>query len=284
MGPGINFVVAMRQRYQTVSTAAQPLLQKPARDLTLEEAWVLIEYHVLSGQMKLIDGFGKGNEDRVRVDTLIAEVQFMQQNDRGHTTRWGTGTPAKAPSFYPTPQFAIVLYRLAVWLKTRWGASTIVWGGIGGARDTGNCHVGGHCVDFYGATTARGGVFDVARDWSSQPVYTKDGKLHPSEGNDPWGRDSKTYYRLLMTKDVEEREKTDSLYWNPRARDFFLDLFQFIAAECNSSGDSPPSDMRGGAQLKYGVTKYPDYPEVDGRGGRRSHWDHVHFQLGKAFY
>jgi hypothetical protein len=50
----------------------------------------------------------------------------MQQNDRGHTTRWGTGTPVKTPSFYPTPQFAIVLYRLAVWLKTKWRASTIV--------------------------------------------------------------------------------------------------------------------------------------------------------------
>ena len=137
MGPGNSFVVAARLRYQAVSAAAQPLLQKPARDLTRQEAWILIEYHVLSGQMKLAEGFGNGNEDRVRVETLIADVQFLQQNDKGHTTRWGSGTPRKAPSFYPTPQFAIVLYRLAVWLKSRWGASTIVWGGIGGARDTG---------------------------------------------------------------------------------------------------------------------------------------------------
>ncbi|MBL8211608.1 MAG: hypothetical protein JNK87_12885 [Bryobacterales bacterium] len=232
MGIGSNFATIARQRYQAVNTAAQPLLQKPARDLTLREAWILIEHHVYGGQMKLTGGFGNGNDTRVRVDTLLAGVQYMQQNDRGHTTRWGTGTPAKTPSFYPTPQSAIVLYRLAVWLNTRWGASTIVWGGIGAARDTGNCHVAGHCVDFYGATTARSGVFDVARDWSSRPVYKKDGALQPAVGTDPWGAATITSYRLLHTRDVEERLKSDRLYWNPRSRDFFLDVFQFIAAEC----------------------------------------------------
>ncbi len=284
MGPPSTFVVAARQRYQAVTAAAQPLLQKPARDLSRAEAWILIEFHVFNGQMNLVNGFGNGNEDRVRVGTSLAEVQFLQQDDTGHSLRWGSGTPAKTLSFEPTPQFAIVLYRLAVWLRTRWATSTIIWGGIGGARDGRNCHVGGHCVDFYGATTGRGGVFDVARDWSSQPVYANDGSLHPKKGNDAWGNATRTTYRLRKTRDVEERLKTDKRYWNPRARDFFLDVFQFIAAECNNSGDSSVADMSGGAQLKLGVTKYPDYPLPEGRGGRRAHWDHLHFQLGQAFY
>lgn len=124
----------------------------------------------------------------------------------------------------------------------------------------------------------------MARDWSSQPVYAPDGRLHPREGNDPWGTAAQTTYRLLKTKDVEERLNTDKLYWNPRARDFFLDVIQFIAAECNHSGDSSAADMGGGSPIKRGVTKHPDFPVAEGRGGRRAHWDHMHFQLGEAFY
>jgi hypothetical protein len=283
MGPGTGGVMVMRQRFQAVSAAAQPLLRKAARDLKLDEAWILLEYHVLKGDMTLSKGFGKGTEDRVWVDTLIAGVQFMHQNDAGHSTRWGSGTLVKTASFFPTPQFAIVLYRLAVWMKNRWQASVLVWGGIGGARDSNNCHTRGHCIDFYGAATGRGGIFDVARDWSSQPVYTKDGRLHPREEDDAWGTDTKTYFRLSTIKDVTEKDKTDKLYWNPRAQDFFLDLFEFIAAECNNAGDSSPSEMKGGTELKRGRTKHPDFPHPYGRGGRRAHWDHVHFQLLEAF-
>lgn len=74
------------------------------------------------------------------------------------------------------------------------------------------------------------------------------------------GTDTKTTYRLLVTRDAEARDPSDKNYWNFQARDFFLDVLEFVAKECNSNSDSPPREVRAGAAIKAGVTFHPDYP------------------------
>lgn len=176
-----------------------------------------------------------------------------------------------------------MLYRFAGYLRSRWGATKIVWGGVGGGsgKNAVDCHSTGHCIDFYGATTSRGGIFDVRRDWYSRPVFLTDGKTHVSVGGgldkDRWGNDHRTSYRLLVNKDAEEKLPDDPDYYNPRARDFFLDVYQFISDECNvGPNDIAPGALKSGATIKAGFTIHPDYPTKL----RTSHNDHMHFQLG----
>jgi hypothetical protein len=262
----------------------EPLLRKPARDLKREEAWTLIHYHGIKGELVLHTQPKNEKEERAHISTSIAGVQYMHARGDNHG-RFGSVGARLTPSFRPTPQFAIVLLRFAKYLHANWGASQIVWGGIGAGsgRNTLDCHMTGSCVDFYGANTSRGGVIDVRRDWYYRPVYLPNGREHPKvkDSDDWWGNNTRTSYRLLITRDVEERLQSDKSYFNPRARDFFLDVFQFIHDECTViAGDIAPSALRSGALMQYGVTMHPDYPGLI----RRPHNDHMHFQLGQAIH
>jgi len=161
----------------------------------------------------------------------------------------------------------------------------------------------GHCVDFYGGTTTRGGTFDVKRDWYLRPVYLKDGKPHPADGQtgfdrDRWGNDTHTRYRLAPTSGLQtplgavvevgatiaaslaEMLPASQDDYNPRAKEFFTDVYTFISEQCAfGPNDISPAAFRSGSPLKAGYTMHPDYPTRK----RVGHNDHIHFQLGNAF-
>jgi len=186
----VGMVFAFQRRYQEVSQAAAPLLNKPARDLSRAEAWILLEYHGLKGEVQLLREIGTGKEERAAMSTSIAGVTYLHASGNNGGSKLGSTGAYLSPSFSPTAEFAIVLYRLAVWLKSKWDASHIIWGGIGGGsgKNASDCHTGGHCIDFYGARTGRGGTLDVGRDWYHRPVYLADGKTHGrvKDSNDWW--------------------------------------------------------------------------------------------------
>jgi hypothetical protein len=271
----------------SIGHVARMLLLKPVREMSEQEAFNAFLTLVSEDKIALQDPIrtdraGKiispSPGQQVRVKTSMAGVEFRQAigNNKGP---FGSVGAQAAPFFEPTPAFAIVLYRLADWLKSTWDASSIVWGGIGhgsGAQET-DCHMRGHCVDFYGANTS-GGVFDVRRDWYRRPVFLANYARPQQVDDDYWGTTTQTNYRLMRTKDVEERDGGDPQYWNPRARDFFLDVFAFIEEQCNH-GDIGAIAMRSGGAFKGGWTVHPDYPTYE----RRPHNDHIHFQLGKTF-
>lgn len=257
------------------------LMVKPARDLTQEEARKLLDYLVDKKEIALYEPIKSDKQAQVKVQTSIGGVDFLQAQGK-NMGRFGSINAHKTAYFQPTPAFAIVLYRLALRLRENWGASNIVWGGIGAGsgKHTEDCHMNGSCVDFYGAST-RAGVFDVRRDWYYRPVYKSDGKLHAmdKDEDDRWAHDLHTYYRLLVTKDAEEKDLADKTYYNPRARDFFLDVYTFISEQCAFGRfDISPAALRSGAPILAGYTIHPDYPTLL----RRPHNDHIHFQLGQA--
>lgn len=256
------------------------LESKPARDLTTQEAFNLMMYLVVKGDLQLVDPIKTGQNgdlispkpgQQVRIGTQMAGVQFLQALGMNRGPLGSVGAHDSG-FFQPTPQFAIVLYRLALWLQDQWGATEIVWGGIGAGRRALDCHLNGNCVDFYGARTQQG-FFDVRRDWFLRPVIQNDGK-HLKGDWDRWGDVSKTFYRLSVNDD------TTSVH-DAQARVFFSDVWEFVYAQCHvGPNDIAPGPFFDGGLLKPGYTIHPDYPLPT---KRRDHNDHMHFQLGEAF-
>ncbi|MEO8029030.1 MAG: hypothetical protein ABI823_21295, partial [Bryobacteraceae bacterium] len=226
--------LALRTFTDGLALVLRQILVKPVRDMTQTEAFNLFLSLVADGKIELIDPIRTDRTGKVlfptpggqvKIRTSLAGVSFRQAIGKNKGAFGSIGAQA-TPYFEPTPTFAIVLYRFAAWLSETWNATTIVWGGIGhgsGKQET-DCHTSGHCVDFYGATTSAG-VFDVRRDWYRRPVYLDNNYLRPKQFDDDfWGTSTHTNYRLMRTKDAEERPASDPTYWNPRARDFFLDV------------------------------------------------------------
>jgi hypothetical protein len=280
-----NFVPLRSEPYQK---AFRQLLAKKARDLSEAEAYAILgELHNF-GQISLYDPAKCKDAPRgqMKLRTDLMGVEFWHASGNNGASRFGSVGAYKSNDFFPTPQFAVVLCRLAERLRNNWGATEIVWGGIGqgSGKSTVDCHIKGHCIDFYGATT-KFGVFDVKRDWYLRPVYGADGKPHRAATNtgfdyDRWGTDNSTSYRLLVNHDAEEMPDDDPLYYNPRAREFFLDVYSFVSEECAfGPNDISPSAMKGGGKIKAGFTVHPDYPTAL----RVPHNDHMHFQLGNAY-
>jgi hypothetical protein len=256
------------------------LLVTPARNLKDDdEALAVLSYLASQGAVQLIDPHP--SHGQITVGTTMAGVEFMRVV-QGHDRNRSLGAHSAA-KFWPTPPFAVVLYRLALRLACLWAATKIVWGGVGNGDSNQGCHATGNCIDFFGASTARGGTFDVHRDWYLRDVYVGNGKLHP--GFDPkqperdrWGSDTLTYYRLLAPADKPKvKDPSDPEYQNPQAREFFLDVYRFISEECRfGPHDISPAALQAGLPIKEGYTLHPDYPTKK----RVDHKDHMHFQLG----
>ena len=251
-----------------------------AIDLTDEEAFNLMMYLAVTGEIELADPIkldAAGNYishkpgQQTRLRTAMAGVEYYRAAlpNKGIN---GSAGAVKMPHFEPNPRFAIVLHRLAVRLAQNWGATRIIYGGIGkgSGENALDCHMNGTCCDLYGAITAKG-VFDVRRDWFYRTVYDAAGAKRKGGGWDRWGDATETYYRLAASPD-----QSDCL-----PRDFFLDVYTFISEQCMfGSNDISPASFRSLGAIRHGYTLHPDYPNVRKRQG---HNDHIHFQTGPAF-
>ena len=262
-----------------------PLLNVPARTLSDEDAFDLMMDLAELGQIKLFDKVvtdpsGKITSPRpgqqTKIVPVIADLPFLKARGENPGPNGSLGA-VQQTYFSPTPNFAIVLYKLAKMLIDDWGATQVVYGGIGagGNAVVTDCHSTGHCVDFYGAKTKRGN-FDVRHDWWMRPVYDSGGKLHPSEGKgwamDQWKDETNTYYRLAMSDAPEDRAPAE----------FFAAIYEFAYNETRAEAfDINPLDFTSGVKLRMGFVMHPDYPRK-ATPGRQSHNDHIHFQLGNT--
>lgn len=246
---------------------------KPVRDLSEQQAFDLLMHLVYWGEVFVDEIFRADASGRLvhpkpgqqlKVGTRMAGVDFYRASNKGFPGNHST------PTFTPTPAFALVLYRLAKRLGGGYyGATRIVWGGIGhgGEGKLRNCHEIGTCVDFYGAYT-RHGTFDVLADWGKKPIFKSDGKPRavPNWTDDKWGNASDTYYRL--------RASDPGLAYY-----FFADVYKFAFEQCTVGSTDVP-ELKEGQSVMAGTIIHPDYARAD---LRRSHLEHMHFQLGQAF-
>lgn len=265
----------------------EALLKKAARDLTQQEAFDLFIFLVEQDEISVVDPIKTNDAGevtslkpgrQVKIQTTIAGVDFFKARGINPGANGSAGATQMA-SFTPTPAFAVVLYRLANWLSSEWQITRIVYGGIGagGGANATDCHMTGHCVDFYGATTQGGQDFDVRRDWWTRTVYRKDnGKPHASNGWDRWSNDTNTYFRLAISNDAQDQVPAQ----------FFSDVYEFVTEQCTLGPDIADDLFRNGHPLRPGTVMHPDYPVAGVPGvvaGRRGHNDHIHFQLGNAY-
>ena len=147
---------------------------------------------------------------------------------------------------------AVLAVRLARYLReySKWGVSTIYWGGMGAGRADTDRHGKGYAIDFHGALT-RFGKFDVAADWGNQPITLPDGTTAKA-----WPVTIRPYFRL----DV------DTL-----AGGFFYAVYHFLAGEASDNGTAHSSSIGGRSQILS-----PDTPDV---GQRPFHQDHIHCEV-----
>lgn len=87
---------------------------------------------------------------------------------------------------------AVLAVRLGIYLReqSKWGVSTIYWGGMGVGRDENDRHGKGLAIDFHGALT-NFGKFDVAANWGQQPITLPNGKIAKA-----WPLNVMPYFRL----------------------------------------------------------------------------------------
>lgn len=149
---------------------------------------------------------------------------------------------------------AVLAARLGRYLQrySRWGVSTIYWGGMGVGRSDTDRHGKGYAIDFHGALT-RFGKFDVQKDWGSQPIPLPNGKTAKA-----WPAGVQPYFRL----DVDTP-----------AGGFFYAVYHFLTDEASDNGTNNGSSIGDHSQILC-----PDMPDS---GLRPSHQDHIHCEVAK---
>jgi phage protein D len=244
---------------------AQPsALSKPARDMRLTEARDVVIWLVKQGSLQFHGGrqprfnaqcqvVWPRPQDRLRLMPVIDGVQFVYG-------RLGSGRDIGMIDNVD-PRCAVMLYRLANMLKTRWGASVIHHLGIGHGRgDSHDCHNTGRALDLCGVDGEHGGTcyqLDVLRDWGERPV--------PTPGRRPylWPESARrTRFRL----------EPGSL-----AHDVFLSIYEFGTRECADSSERPGGN---GAPTQIGDETFICHPDHPSPRLRSSHCNHVHLQVG----
>jgi hypothetical protein len=224
---------------------------KPARGLTQAEARDVTVYYALNGQLDLEKpiAFGKdGNPtfprvgEKVRLGLEIGGVHFTPDSEAA--AKWTRTGPMDM-------RMAALAVRLAQYLRSsRWGVTTIFWGGMGVGRDDNDRHGKGFALDFHGAFT-RFGKLDVARDWGNQKITLPNGKTASQ-----WPASTAPYFRL----DVDTN-----------AGGFFYDVYHFLTGE---AADAPRPSSIGDRSFIL----HPDMPDF---GLRPFHQDHIHCEIDR---
>jgi hypothetical protein len=224
---------------------------KPARDLTQGEARDLVVSYVLTGQLSLEKpiAFGKdGNPtfprvgEKVPLGLGIGGVDFVPDNKKA------AGWTRTGPMDMRT---AVLAVRLAQYLKSRWGVTTIFWGGMGVGRADTDRHGKGYAIDFHGAIT-RTGKLDVSEDWGKQPITLPDGTKAAK-----WPVTARPYFRL----DVDTR-----------AGAFFYDVYRWL------TGEAADSSRKRTSIGDHSYILCPDMPDV---AWRDLHQDHIHCEIDR---
>jgi hypothetical protein len=229
-------------------TAAYKLSQEEARDIAV--TYVLNNYLALEKPVT----FGKdgapsypkvGERARLKLDN-IGGVRFVP--DSKAASGW-TMTGAM------DLRTAVLAVRLGIYLRqeSKWGVSTIYWGGMGVGRDEDDRHGKGLAIDFHGALT-NFGKFDVAVDWGQQPITLPNGKTAKT-----WPLNVMPYFRL----DVDTP-----------AGGFFYAVYHFLAGEASDNGTNHESSIGDRSQILC-----PDTPDPS---LRMYHQDHIHCEVAAA--
>jgi hypothetical protein len=255
----------------------------PARVMSKDDAFAELKRLEADGVILLE---GQGNTPRhvsldgwdpvaqAKQDGNVAGV-IVRYSPTGKKTAAGTEVTASggaAPDQLDARN-ALALVRLCQWLAQTYGATELYHLGIsgGGTDRQGNpridCHGQGRAVDFVGALVAAydGGTAPVTvwDDWGSITTQVTPG------GHWPAGTGNAVSYRL---------DDPNADEWS---RDFFRELYNFIAGEWQDSSTAPDEAETRSAIGEPSFIMHPDHPsDPPFPHGRSAHREHIHMQIG----
>jgi hypothetical protein len=226
----IGTAVALGAVVLTRAALAEPPVRTgylTARDMTAAEAKVALDELQAAGQLAWQPSADPGFVD---LGTSLDAVQFQYD-----------GKPVAIS--HVTPQFAVLLTRIAQILRRGFGVVAIQHAGIyPGLGDKQDVHNRGNAIDIAGVMTAEDGPIQVLADWGKRPKSGPGYRLGP----------------------------------NDRGYTMFKTIYDFSAreAEDDPGGDHsrPPSSIG-----DHSLIITPDHPEA---ALAAKHADHFHIQLG----
>lgn len=248
-----------------------------ARALSKDDAYIELKQMESDGLI-LLEGFQSA--DQISLDGWDPINQTAQAgNVAGVVIRyWSSGTRTYGAPSSPgapdnlDPRNALALVRLCQWLSDYYGVTELYHVGIsgGGVDRNGNprrdCHGQGRAIDFVGVKGELDGgefLYTVYDDWGTVSTSVTPGGSWPA-----WTGENVTY-RL---DDPSE----------PVARDFFAELYQFIASEWQDRTADPVGDEMATSIGEHSYIMHPDHPaSAPGTPhGREAHAGHIHMQIG----
>jgi hypothetical protein len=251
-----------------------PPADRPARALTRDEAraelerlqdetLILFAPSSMAGKVDL-DGMVPGTGAKEDGNVAGVRVRYLESGSR---LSGQPGSPS-APDRLD-PRHALAIVRFCRWLNEEWGATELYH--LGTSADSSgkrvDCHGQGRAMDFVGIKGNHDGAdyfLTVREDWG-----TVDTPSTPRGVWQPAGTSS-THYRLA---DVEGHDL---------ARDFFSAAYDFIADQWQDRSAHPdPAGPKSSIGQRTFIMN-PDHPTSapSGKGGRESHANHLHMQIG----
>jgi hypothetical protein len=227
---------------------------KAAFQLSQEEARDIVVQYVLNNMLTLDrpvafgpDGapsFPKvGERAKLRLES-IGGVRFVA--DSSAAADWKATGPMDLRT-------AVLAVRLADYLRTsKWGVSTIFWGGMGVGRKDTDRHGQGFAIDFHGAIT-RLGRFHVQADWGDQKIRLPNGTTAAT-----WPNGIQPYFRLDA---------------DTPAGGFFKAVYSLMASEAADNGRATSSSIGDRSRILH-----PDTPDVI---QRPNHQNHIHCEIDR---
>jgi hypothetical protein len=253
----------------------------PVRDLTKAAALTIAASHHALGDIVLspaptiaADGSTVLPDPKAKF-TIAAQVA-------GVTYRFTNFADKRLPSFAPATvplieldiRHVVGLVRTAQHLRTTWGVTEIFHIGIGGSPTRLDCHGNGRATDFGGAAGVHDGTpftLTVFNDWKNRSVPNL---AHPAKPRLPdWPEVSGPIeYRLATLPGAD-----------PLARDFFADLYAWVASEYQDRTEGPgqvdvASTIGRGSRIM--TPDHPDSAPLPSSSGRQAHHSHMHWQVG----
>jgi peptidoglycan hydrolase-like protein with peptidoglycan-binding domain len=281
----VNLVTGMQLIAQLIAQAGPP--GTPARDLTKAQALAIAATAHQQGIITMnpapvIDPSGTITSPAataaIDIGSTIGGVVFksVQFADKRF--------PANHPQFPYNPVVSVLqaldvrhlvgMVRLATHLNQAFGITEIHHSGISGSHDPrGDCHRQGRACDFVGARGTFSDVpfhLTVLNNWAIKTVPNVANPAKPRLPDWPTG-----------TRALEYRLASDPSA-DGFARNFFLDLYGFVAGEFQDRISGPGQT---GAASTIGTPTHimnPDHPTSSPKttNGREAHRGHLHFQIG----
>jgi len=246
----------------------------PARALSQAAAWAELEGWQAE---KLIRFTRSDMPGKVDLDGMVpvsgeeepgnvagVRIRYLESGSR----RSGQPANPNAPDRLD-PRHAVAVVRFCRWLHDQWGATELYHLGTSGdssGRRT-DCHGQGRAIDFVGVKGSREGneyVLAVKDDWGTVDTPVTPGGVWQPAGT------SSTHFRLA---DVEGHDL---------ARDFFSAAYEFIADQWQDRSARPDGLVARSSIGQRSFIMNPDHPTSapGGKGGRESHANHLHMQIG----